>query len=1106
MEVIKDSDQKARDSIVNDIYTNIFVEASAGSGKTTSLVNRMVAMVEKGIPVDQICTITFTIAAADEFFERFQKLLSRRTIYNPEDPSIKDLGDTTEETRKYCLEALNNIDSCFSGTMDSFCNMVAHELPNEIGIPSDAEIISEQQRNDFIKSLFFRMLTDPNHPLYQEAGRFNATLVKPFESFINGVEQLYPYRGYKIEYDTDMLESSTNHLIDKEVDELIRLLKLIKDEGLEYIGSKEARNNTSFAVNTIIRPKLGWKANAKKIGFILKSLKYKVEDPKDAVKYSSGVEGSTLETDYLTPQGKSYVYTEEIIKDLDVINKAVNEYYFQIFYSFIDKAMDEIVLEMKKTSQFTFFDFLYYLTKKFKEDSGTQTRELIKHVYERHSHILIDESQDTDPMQTQLFFYLTGLISTDNWELVEPQPGSLFIVGDPKQSIYKFRGADVNSYNRVKEVFANFGEIVTLSKNFRSNVVLKEYFNDVMNDVLDVKGMVLKHPDIPIDKTSPRAKIEEDPDITLNGVYKYHTKNDKKEDAVQVAELIKKIVKNDKYKIVSKASNDIRTIDYKDILVITRDKNIAPFIEKFAEYNIPLRVEAKIFFNNSETVSILKKLVYLLFEPYKIQNFVQVVRSCLYGLDTTDIIQMKLDGFNLDISNISDEEGNSIKFTEPQHEEIVKELNKLYVDTRGMSVSSTLLYLLSNKDFVFFNHISSEFLDYAYFMIELVKAAEKDGTIVSFDDAKHFLENSISDDSDVEKIMKLSNDIDQVKISNLHKVKGLQAPIVILAKPYANEHETNMYVDRNNKTVYFNSAGYKSEFGLTIPIARSERHQDKIDIAQIESNAEERRVEYVAATRAESVLFIGKADEDKNNPWGHLLKDDFDVIPDYDPVKQELKQELYDDVIKDFNSIVNDNCNKASYINRSPSELRLKTTVTNVDTVKEKEDLDIDIPKTELGTLIHRLLECIVTSENTFDIYSLVDSIFDEYEYSKDEKLSLYNLLTSVGIVFTKTGFVQTSDAVPQNLFEVLMNAEDVMCEVPFAYRSGDAIVSGIIDLLYKDSYGWHVIDYKTNMEGDIATLEEDYKGQLDVYRKAVKQATGLDCDAHIYHIETVDF
>jgi ATP-dependent exoDNAse (exonuclease V) beta subunit len=120
-------DTQSRNRIVSEINTNFFVEAGAGSGKTTMLVSRMVAMVEAGIPIGKICAITFTKAAAGEFYDRFQKLLIERS--NPdyvwEDKGYAgQLPKPTDETRERCAEALKNIDLCFMGTIDSFCSMV----------------------------------------------------------------------------------------------------------------------------------------------------------------------------------------------------------------------------------------------------------------------------------------------------------------------------------------------------------------------------------------------------------------------------------------------------------------------------------------------------------------------------------------------------------------------------------------------------------------------------------------------------------------------------------------------------------------------------------------------------------------------------------------------------------------------------------------------------------------------------------------------------------------------------------------------------------------------------------------------------------------------
>ena len=1098
MKRIDFSDLQARDAIVKELNTNLFVEASAGSGKTTSLVYRMVALIESGVPVDQICTITFTIAAADEFFARFQDLLSRRTIDNPLDKSIDILGPTSEESRARCLEALNNIDLCFNGTMDSFCNMVAHELPNELDIPSDAEVISDEEKKAIIKEEYFNILTDNDHPLYSLAGLFDKTFRNSYEAFSAGMDQIFDYRGYKVAYNEDLLSSDSDHLLDGELTDFISLINEIRDNGYPYITAAGAKSKAKKMF--VVRNKLS--TNFKEcVPAIMTALEGFVPN----ILFKQDISGSSLEADFLKEASRgNYGLKQTIIDEVEKIRTTVFEYCFQLYFSFVTKVRDEIVDKMKSRSQFTFFDFLYYLTEKFKESCATN-RELVDHVFERHSHILIDESQDTNPMQTKLFFYLTSTKKTDNWEEAEPKEGSLFIVGDPKQSIYGFRDADVKAYNHTKELFKNKDEVLFLSKNYRSNIVVKDYFNQVMNYVLRDGSEPLTHPDIPLEPTNEREQqrqdIEADKDITLNGVYKYHTVKDRKIDANNVAELVKKIVNNENYKIVSKHSDKVRTINYKDILIITKDKKMASFISAFKGNNIPLRVEAKIYFSNSPSVDILKKLLYLMFEPYQKQYFLDVVMSDLYKLKTQDIIRMEKDGFNLDISNLLDDEENPIPFTYQYHQAIVNELHNLYLSTRGMSVSSVLFYLLSNKDYRFFQYISPEFLEYAYFVVELVKAAEKDGRVESFEDAKEFFESSINDDSDIEKAMKFSEEVDQVKISNLHKVKGLQAPVVILAAPMQMNHDSTKYVDRKNKVVYLASIGVKNDFGSSKTICETSSFDKEMEMARQSSLSEEGRIEYVAATRAESVLIIGVPEglnKNQTNPWRDLLYEGIEEIPDYPYQEIDLVTKDYDEVMDKYQTVENQSCYESSYTLRNPSGLRIKSQITNEAEVIETNELEID--KALLGTMVHRLLECIVTSRNKFNIKELVTDIFEELSIVYEEHL--FDKLCYIADKFTFGGYTQIESDVPSDLFGELTKAEQVMCEVPFSYKSGDTIIAGVIDLLYKDETGWHIIDYKTNDEDDVSNLEEEYQIQLGVYKKAVKQATGLDCDAHIYHID----
>ena len=117
-------------------------------------------MVEDGVPIDRICAITFTKAAANEFYERFQKLLIKRSSpgYVWEDAGhAGQLPEPTEISICRCKEALQNIDLCFMGTIDAFCAMLLSEHPSEAGVPSDNILISDEEAKNFYRQQYVRI-------------------------------------------------------------------------------------------------------------------------------------------------------------------------------------------------------------------------------------------------------------------------------------------------------------------------------------------------------------------------------------------------------------------------------------------------------------------------------------------------------------------------------------------------------------------------------------------------------------------------------------------------------------------------------------------------------------------------------------------------------------------------------------------------------------------------------------------------------------------------------------------------------------------------------------------------------------------------------------
>ena len=157
------------------------------------------------------------------------------------------------------------------------------------------------------------------------------------------------------------------------------------------------------------------------------------------------------------------------------------------------------------------------------------------------------------------------------------------------------------------------------------------------------------------------------------------------------------------------------------------------------------------------------------------------------------------------------------------------------------------------------------------------------------------------------------------------------------------------------------------------------------------------------------------------------------------------------------------------------------------------------------GTMVHRLMEVIVSSIGIKldDIASISRNIVEENGI--DEKDAAYNdyvvMLKNVGETMLDKGGYHQVNGVCSNILDTFRNAKEVLSEVPFYYYKDTMLINGVIDLVYKDENGWHIIDWKTN--ADNADLDSHYKSQLDLYSEAFEKISGEAVkDAKIYHID----
>jgi ATP-dependent exoDNAse (exonuclease V) beta subunit len=259
------------------------------------------------------------------------------------------------------------------------------------------------------------------------------------------------------------------------------------------------------------------------------------------------------------------------------------------------------------------------------------------------------------------------------------------------------------------------------------------------------------------------------------------------------------------------------------------------------------------------------------------------------------------------------------------------------------------------------------------------------------------------------------------------------------------------------------------------------------NIEKVEQKAENDRLRYVAATRARSYLFIDNSSQ--NSFWKTLVNDSFkDFNPtNHNPIKPNEVEiaGACKHVDAKFDSI-------KTYEIKTPSKLELSKVKNKYDISELDNYTNLDARLK--GTIIHRLMELIVTSKFALSKTNLIETIKSEYSISDDEYIKILN---KVYDTMTSGGYEQANKR-EKDLFSILKKS-NCFCELPFSYKNGKDIWYGNIDLLYELDGKWYIVDYKTNYES--SGLDKEYENQLKAYKDALKEIHNIDADAYIYHI-----
>jgi len=449
------ADAEARSRIETDLDRTFLVEAAAGTGKTTSLVSRMVALIRTNrCRVDQIAAITFTVKAAAELRERFQEALEH---------AARTSDDTVE--RELLQNALRDFATCFAGTIHAFCARLLRERPVEAGLdPAFAEVTEEEAAklpldfwNRYVQGLF-------------AAG--DSTLVELRETGARPNE-LHAFFGRLCEYpDVEPVSADFTSTPDlsNALAETLAFLEFAENELLADSCPDEDKLKKTIGQMSRRRRFVRPGAPGSIIPFL------EIFDSTSARK-------PTYKNWSLEKRRVVALHDAFDALFLNTVGPALRrwrEYVHALIVRIMKPAVEEFAEERRAAGKLTYQDLLLNAQRLLREHANVRS-----YYQRRFPYLLVDEFQDTDPIQAEIVFYLTGTdVAERDWRKLAPRPGSLFIVGDPKQSIYRFRRADIVTYLQVQEqIERSGGEVLSLTTNFRSLPEICKHVNDFFEHV-----------------------------------------------------------------------------------------------------------------------------------------------------------------------------------------------------------------------------------------------------------------------------------------------------------------------------------------------------------------------------------------------------------------------------------------------------------------------------------------------------------------------------------------------------------------------------------------------------------------------------------------------
>lgn len=1051
------NDEAARRAIRERLDRTILVEAGAGSGKTSSMVDRMTALIATGkARTGSLAAVTFTRRAAGELRERFQESLEKSFRNCPDGPERERLG-----------EALERLDRAFVGTIHSFCARLLRERPVEAGITPDfseiegldEQILADRAWNDYLLQVRLHrpeVLRELEDLGLEPGGLKEAFLILSAQPDVDMAANWVPRPDL----------SSARKDVERFICEAGALVpKVMPEDGWDALQRM---------VRRLIRlEELFGLTSDRHFTFLLEELGKNAEGTQK--RWSS-------REDCIRVRDAHRKLREEVV--LPALGRWREYRHWRLMESFLPEAVEFYGAIRHRESLLTYGDLLMKAAGLLRDNE-----EVRRYFQGRYTHLLVDEFQDTDPVQAEVMMYLTGdELSERDWTRIHLRPGALFVVGDPKQSIYRFRRADIGTYGMVRDQIKRSGGLVLdLTSNFRSVQSLIRWGNEAFGDIL---------PREPAPYQAPFAAMDEvrgETPGTVSGVLTIQLEREERnkhqliavQDSRRIAAWIRRCL--DGGISLDRTSGEIeRGLTGQpvpeDFMLLSRYKlYMAEYGRALEELGIPYSLWGGGDISGSEELMAFRTILEAVADPDNPVPLVGALRGLLFGASDDLLYRYREAGgrfsFLSDIPEGADDEVRSV--LEPAWEGF-RRWRRWSTNRAPDSALELIARDLGLIPLAWSGDMGKARVGYLIQALEHVRATEHGGA-GSFHEAVErigrILDQGLDEEIDID-----GGRAPGVRIMNLHKAKGLESPVVILANPGRTvSPPTYLHVDRTTAQprgflCITQRKGYMTKVVAQPPHWDTyAREEDRY------GRAEEDRLLYVAATRARNLLVVSTYPPNPaKSPWAPLerhLENSDEVEPEREampagPVSAEDSAVGSMDLAGARESVAAslEGASRETYGRKSVGEMA-KADASEPDRWDTGRGMS-------WGTVIHRMLDRVGVDGNCLDLSSLADRLLKEEGRPTEERDQVVETVRRV---------------IGSEMWKRAMASPERLTEVPLGTWVDGAYVRGVVDLAFREGDAWVLVDYKTDAVRDEEHLEqlvEYYRPQVTGYREHWERAT----------------